>query len=45
MGNDIEIRVSHTQVEIIPHCKNALSLFVYGKEVHVKPNNPVAIAR
>jgi maltose phosphorylase len=45
MGNDIEVRVSHTQVEIIPHCKNEFSLFVYGKEVIVKSNSPVTVGR
>jgi maltose phosphorylase len=45
MGNDIEIRVSHTQVEIIPHCKISLTLSVYGKEVTVTPEKSVIINR
>lgn len=45
MGNDIEIRVSHTQVEIIPHCKNSFNLWVYGKEVAVSPNKSTIVNR
>ena len=44
-GNDIEIRVSQTQVEIIPHCKNEITLNVYGKAVKVSPNASVTVAR
>ena len=32
----LEIRVSHSQVEIISHSENEVSLYVYDKEVNVK---------
>ncbi|PZX20732.1 maltose phosphorylase [Breznakibacter xylanolyticus] len=45
MGNDIEIRVSHTQVEIIAHGSGDVSLYLYGKPVTAKAGESTTITR
>lgn len=45
MGNDIEIRVSQTQVELIAHGNNELMIHVYGKPIKVAPGKSTTVSR
>jgi maltose phosphorylase len=45
MSNDIEIRVSQTQVELIPHGNNELMIHVYGKPIMVVPGKSTTVSR
>ncbi|WP_075602275.1 family 65 glycosyl hydrolase domain-containing protein [Saccharicrinis aurantiacus] len=44
-GNDMEVRVSATEVEVISHSSNNFDLFVYDKAVSVEANKSVTIKR
>jgi maltose phosphorylase len=44
-GNDLEIRVTQSQVEIISHSNKAVSLFVYDNKTEVAANSAITIKR
>ncbi|MGQ1784386.1 family 65 glycosyl hydrolase domain-containing protein [Saccharicrinis sp. GN24d3] len=44
-GNDLEVRVSVADVEIISHAEKTIELYVYDKLVTVEPNRSQTISR
>ncbi len=44
-GNDLEVRVSAKEVEIMSHATNTIGLFVYQKPVNVEPGKSITISR
>ncbi|GAF02519.1 family 65 glycosyl hydrolase domain-containing protein [Saccharicrinis fermentans] len=44
-GNDLEVRVSETEVEIISHAKKTIQLYVYKQLVTVEPQQSQTISR
>ncbi len=44
-GNDLEVRVSAKEVEVISHANNTIELFVYEKPIAVESNKSTTISR
>ena len=44
-GNDLEVRVTDNEVEIISHAQNAIELYLYNELVTVAPNQSNTISR
>ncbi len=42
-GNDLEIKVSQHEVNIISHAKNMATLFVYDEPISVEPNASISV--
>ena len=44
-GNDLEVRVTAKEVEIISHADNALSLYLYNNKITLEPKANYLITR